>query len=176
MAPLTGAQALRQMFDQRDAKRNVRVAVGKDKVKIGQDYLDFSVQSDRPGYVYVALAGSDNKSLYLLFPNDLDQNNKVDANQPLALPRANWRVKAQGPTGTNNLLVIVSDGPARPGSAAGLKSRPLHDLAQRCRGPRQAGCLDVHLARSDHSGMRHASSPQEQRGVLGCLWRGEFCD
>ena len=89
----------------------MRVAVSKDQVKIGQDYLDFSVQADRPGYVYVALAGSDNKSLYLLFPNDLDQNNKLEANRPIALPRANWRVKAQGPAGMNNLLVIVSDGP-----------------------------------------------------------------
>ena len=112
------------MFDQRDAKRNIRVAVGKDRVKIGQDYLDFSVQSDRAGYVYVALAGSDNKSLYLLFPNDLDQNNKLDANLPLALPRANWRVKAQGPTGTNNLLVIVSDGPRDLAPLLGSKAGP----------------------------------------------------
>ena len=124
VAQLSGAQALRQMFDQRDAKRNIRVAVGKDKVKIGQDYLDFSVQSDRAGYVYVALAGSDNKSLYLLFPNDLDQNNKLDANLPLALPRANWRVKAQGPTGTNNLLVIVSDGPRDLAPLLGSKAGP----------------------------------------------------
>jgi hypothetical protein len=109
--PLTGEQALRQMFDQRDAKRRVQVGVGKAKLKIGQDALNFSVQSDRAGYVYVALAGSDNKSVYVLFPNDLDQNNKIEAGQPLQLPRPNWRVNASGPVGTDSLLVLVTDAP-----------------------------------------------------------------
>ena len=110
-APLTGEQALRQMFEQRDAKRSIRVVVGKDKLKVGQDALDFSVQSDRAGYVYVALAGSDNKSIYVLFPNELDRNNRIEAGQQLVLPRANWRVRAAGPAGTDNLLVLVTDGP-----------------------------------------------------------------
>ena len=108
---LTGEQALRQLFDQRDAKRIVEVTARKEPLKIGQDALDFSVQSNRAGYVYVALAGSDNKSVYLLFPNDLDQNNKIEAGQTLQLPRPNWRVKAAGPQGTDNLLVMVTDGP-----------------------------------------------------------------
>ncbi|MES2415711.1 MAG: caspase family protein [Pseudomonadota bacterium] len=109
--PLTGQQALQQMFDQRDAKRRVDVALVKNQLRIGQDALDFSVQSDRAGYVYVAMAGSDNKSMYLLFPNDLDTANKVEAGQKLVLPRPNWRVRAGGPSGTNHLLVFVADGP-----------------------------------------------------------------
>lgn len=108
---LTGEQALRQMFDQRDAKRQVNVTVSKDRLKIGQDVLSFSVKSDRPGYLYVALAGSDNKSVYLLFPNDLDQNNRVEAGQTIELPRPNWRVRASGPEGRDSLLVMVTDGP-----------------------------------------------------------------
>ncbi len=108
---LSGEQALAQMFDQRDAKRRILFSAGKEQLKIGHDVLDLSVQSDRAGYVYVALAGSDNQSLYLLFPNDLDQNNKVEAGQKLLLPRPNWRVKAAGPAGTDHLLVMVADGP-----------------------------------------------------------------
>ena len=110
-AELTGEQSLRQLFSQRDAKRNVQVSLAKGQLKIGQDALDMSVQSDRAGYVYVAMIGSDNKSTYLIFPNDLDQNNKIDAGQKLALPRSNWRLKASGPTGTDNLLIMVADGP-----------------------------------------------------------------
>ena len=110
-ALMTGEQTLRQMFDQRDAKRKVTVSLGKTQLKIAQDTLDLSVQSDKAGFVYVALAGSDNKSVYMLFPNDLDQNNKIEAGQTLQLPRANWRVKAAGPAGNNNLLVFVADGP-----------------------------------------------------------------
>ena len=108
---LTGEQALHQLFDQRDAKRRVAVTVRQESLKIGQDALDFTVQSNRAGYVYVALAGSDNQSVYLLFPNDLDQNNKIEAGQTLQLPRPNWRVKAAGPAGTDHLLVMVTDAP-----------------------------------------------------------------
>jgi hypothetical protein len=121
---LTGEQALRQMFDQRDAKRGVQIVAGKDKLKIGQDVLDFSVKSDRAGYVYVALAGSDNKAVYLLFPNDLDQNNKIEAGQKIQLPRPNWRVKAAGPVGTDNLLVMVADAPRDLTPLAANKAGP----------------------------------------------------
>ena len=110
-APVTGAQALRQMLEQADAKRRVQVSVSKSKLKIGQDKLGFSVRSERAGFVYVALAGSDNKSLYLLFPNDMDQDNKIEAGQQLSLPRPKWQVGAEGPPGVNNLLVMVTDAP-----------------------------------------------------------------
>lgn len=110
-APLTGAQALRQMFDQRDAKRDVRVSLQRNPLRVGQDTLDFSVQSPKAGYVYVAQAGSDNQSLYLLFPNEIDRDNRIEAGRTLQLPRPNWRVRASGPAGTNNLLVMVTDGP-----------------------------------------------------------------
>ncbi len=132
---LSGEQALRQMFDQRDAKRRVQVTLSKDKLKISQDSLEFVVQSDRAGYVYVAMAGSDNQSLYLLFPNDLDQNNKIAAGQQLGLPRPTWRVKAGGPAGRDNLLVFVADSPRDLSSLAASKTGPfvtsLNDSAGR---------------------------------------------
>ncbi len=123
-APLTGEQALRQMFNQRDAKRRVQVTLAKSQLKIDQDALDFAVQSDRGGYVYVALAGSDNRSLYLLFPNDLDQGNRIEPGQKLVLPRPNWRVKARGPVGVDNLLVLVTDGPRDLSQLAASKAGP----------------------------------------------------
>ena len=145
MPALTGEQALRQMFDQRDAKRRVQVTLSRDKLKIGQDALDFSVQSDRAGYVYVAMAGSDSKSLYLLFPNDLDQNNAIAAGQQLLLPRPNWRVKAGGPAGTDSLLVIVADGPrdlgALAGSAGAVKAGPFVTSFNDAGGRAQLGAL-----------------------------------
>jgi hypothetical protein len=138
---LTGEKALLQMFDQRDAKRRVQVTVGKDKLKIGQDVLDFSVQSDRAGYVYVALAGSDNKALYLLFPNDLDQNNKIEAGQKIQLPRPNWRVKAAGPVGTDNLLVMVADAPRDLTTLAASKAGPFVSSFNDAQGRAKLGAL-----------------------------------
>ncbi|MBC5764587.1 caspase family protein [Ramlibacter albus] len=109
--PLTGAEALQQVYDQRDAKRDVRVQAARNRLAIGKDYLEFSVTANRKGYVYVAMAGSDNQSLYVLFPNELDKANTVEPGKPLALPRDTWRVRASGPAGTNELLVLVTDAP-----------------------------------------------------------------
>ena len=129
------------MFDQRDAKRRVQVTAVKDKLKIGQDVLDFSVQSDRAGYVYVALAGSDNKALYLLFPNDLDQNNRIEAGQKIQLPRPNWRVKAAGPVGTDNLLVMVADAPRDLTTLAANKAGPFVSSFNDAQGRAKLGAL-----------------------------------
>ena len=133
---LTGEQALRQLFSQRDAKRKIQVSLAKNQLRIGQDWLDMSVQSDRAGYVYVAMIGSDNQSTYMLFPNALDQNNTIEAGQKLMLPRPNWRVKAGGPVGTDHLLVMVTDGP-RDLSALTTQAGPfvtsLNDAAGRAK-------------------------------------------
>jgi Domain of unknown function (DUF4384) len=138
---LSGEQALRQMFDQRDAKRRIQVTLSKDKLKIGQDSLDFMVQSDRAGYVYVAMAGSDNQSMYLLFPNDLDQNNRIEAGQQLALPRPNWRVKAAGPEGRDNLLIFVADSPRDLSSLSASKAGPFVSSLNNSAGRASLGAL-----------------------------------
>lgn len=108
---VTGVSALQQIYNQRDTKRRVQVNLVTSKLRIGQDNLAFSVQSDRPGYVYAILAGSDNKSLNVLFPNKLDDNNRISADQQLMLPRPNWPIKAAGPIGKNYLLIMVTDTP-----------------------------------------------------------------
>jgi len=140
-AQLTGERALRQMFDQRDAKRNVQISLSNGRLKIGHDVLDFSVQSDRPGYVYVALAGSDNKSVYLLFPNELDQENRIEAGHQLLLPRANWRVKAAGPAGVDSLLVIVADAPRNIKQLAASKVGPFISSLNDAEGRTKLGAL-----------------------------------
>ncbi len=139
--PLTGEQALRQIHDQRDAKRRIQFTTVNTQLKINQDALEFTVQSDRAGYLYVAQAGSDNKSVYLLFPNDLDQNNKIEAGQTLQLPRANWRVKAAGPAGVDNLLVMVTDGPRDLKSLEAIKAGPFVSSLNDAQGRAKMGAL-----------------------------------
>jgi len=139
--PLTGAQALRQMFDQRDAKRKVQVAVSREKMKIGVDTLEGSVTSERGGYLYVALAGSDNRSIYMLFPNELDQNNKLEAGKPILFPRGNWSVKAAGPVGTDTLLVMVTDAPRDLSQLGASKAGPFLASLNDAQGRAQLGAL-----------------------------------
>ena len=141
IASLTGEQALRQLFDQRDAKRRVQLTAVSGKLKIGQDALEFAVQSDRAGYVYVAQVGSDGKSVYLLFPNDLDQDNKIAAGQSIQLPRANWRVKAAGPPGVDHLLMMVTDGPRDLKPLDAVKAGPFVSSLNDAQGRSRLGAL-----------------------------------
>jgi hypothetical protein len=79
------------------------------QVVIDQDPLDFSVRSSRAGYLYLLHVGSDGQTFNLLFPNDLDRNNYVQANATVRLPRPSWRVKAGGPSGESYVMAIVSE-------------------------------------------------------------------
>jgi hypothetical protein len=129
------------MYAQRDAKRKLQVTLGQKSLKIGKDVLDFSVQSDKAGYLYVALAGSDNQSVYLLFPNDLDPGNKIEAGQKIQLPRPNWRAKAAGPAGTDNLLVVVTDAPRDTSKLGASKAGPFMLSLNDANGRAQLGAL-----------------------------------
>jgi len=114
-APVTpwsvSAITLREVEQQKNPRRKVDVQVSKKSLRIGQDALDLTIKSSHDGYVYLVLLGSDAKSFYLLFPNGLDKDNRIKANQAMRLPKPDWQVKAAGPAGTDQLLVIVSDTP-----------------------------------------------------------------
>jgi hypothetical protein len=164
-APLTGQQALQQMFAQRDAKRKVQVTLGQSSLRIGKDALDFSVQSDKAGYLYVALAGSDNESVYLLFPNDLDPGNKIEAGQKIQLPRPNWRLKAGGPTGTDSLLVVVSDAPRDTSKLGTSRAGPFMLSLNDAQGRAQLGAL---LTTSQAGGSKQCSSATARKNAALC--------
>ncbi|WP_350294919.1 caspase family protein [Limnohabitans sp. Rim8] len=117
---------LRDVEQQKNPRRKLDVQLSKSRLQIGKDTLDLSIKSSHDGYVYLVLLGSDAQSFYVLFPNGLDKANRIKANQTLRLPKPDWQVKAAGPAGTDQLLVIVSDTPrqmdsltlAEPTSAA----------------------------------------------------------
>ena len=98
-------------------------------------------RSERAGYVYAALAGSDGKALYMLFPNDLDQNNRIEAGQTLKLPQGKWRIKSSGPVGTNHLLVMVADAPRDLQALSAKKEGPFMTSLNDATGRAQLGAL-----------------------------------
>jgi hypothetical protein len=67
-----------------------------------------SIRSQRDGFVYMFYQGTQPGSFYLLFPNQLDSNNAIAANQDLQLPRQDWTVTALGPRGTDHVLIMVT--------------------------------------------------------------------
>jgi hypothetical protein len=110
-APIRPAATLADLYSNRDDRRTVKADVATPRMTIGRDKLALTVTSSHAGHLYILMAGSDGKSFDLLFPNQIDRQNRIDAGVPLSLPRASWELVAQGPPGTNRLLLLVSDAP-----------------------------------------------------------------
>jgi hypothetical protein len=109
IAPVGPLAALKDIYAQRDTRRTVSVSMPRDTLRINQDMFTMTVTSSHAGFVYVLLLGSDETSFYMLFPNALDQTNRIEANKSMRLPRPHWGVNAAGPPGTDQLLVIVTE-------------------------------------------------------------------
>jgi hypothetical protein len=88
----------------------VELRAARQELTINKDALDFSVRTSRAGYLYVLHIGSDGKTFDLLFPNDRDSNNYVQAGT-VNMPRPSWSVMAGGPVGESYLMAIVSETP-----------------------------------------------------------------
>jgi len=106
------ALVLQDIHNGRDDRRKVSLSVNAAEYKINKDTMRIQVNSDRAGYLYILTAGSDGKTIDMLFPNKLDQDNKIAANSAMSLPRkSNYAIKLAGPAGRNSLIAIVTDQP-----------------------------------------------------------------
>jgi hypothetical protein len=135
-AQFSAVGALDDIFEKRNREHTVAFALDRARVRVNQDKLTFRLSSSRPGFLYVFMVGTDKQHFHLLFPNALDENNRVEAGKELALPRAGWAMVAGGPPGTNHFVAVVSES-ARDFSATGLRKVdpfaefPLADAALR---------------------------------------------
>ncbi|MGC4061930.1 MAG: protein kinase [Aquabacterium sp.] len=130
--PFTTAAALEDIVRNADPLMAVNTITNKSQVTIGKDKLLFQVKSSVPGYLYVYLAGTDASHFYLLFPNALDDNNRIEANKLVELPRKGWHITADGPAGVDHIVTLVSPLP-RDLSKLGLNtadSIPEFDMAK----------------------------------------------
>lgn len=157
---LTPAQMLEELHRQRDAARGVHVELRTPDPRVGADPIVFDITSPRDGWLYLALAGSDGKSLYLLYPNALAADNRIRAGQTLRLPGPTWEVAAGGPAGTETLLAIVTDAP-----------RDLKRLPAETTGPFMKALLDergrARLQELMANGTQGTECAAESRGA-GC--------
>jgi len=102
---------LDEIFDYRDRNHAVTVSIDKIQFKINKDQLNFKIHSSKPGYIYTLAVGSDRSNFFLFFPNEVDQENFIRANEQIELPRDKWKLTSRGPAGTNHFIVIVSKYP-----------------------------------------------------------------
>jgi hypothetical protein len=99
--------ALNDIYGQRDDRWQVQATLSQPTLKIGSK-LALSIHSARDGFVYLFYQGTQPGSFYLLFPNQLDSNNAISADQEMQLPRPEWSVTALGPRGIDHVMVMVS--------------------------------------------------------------------
>jgi Caspase domain/Domain of unknown function (DUF4384) len=108
---VTPYATLLDIYNSRDDRRLVTLAASKTAFRVGKDPVEFTLGSTHAGYIYLLMVGSDGKTFDMLFPNQLDANNYLQAGQSLRLPRPAWEIKPGGPAGKNHLLAIVTDAP-----------------------------------------------------------------
>lgn len=109
--PLASIASLKDVEAQRNPTRKLDIKMAKKTLKINQDYLDLQIKSSHDGYLYLVLLGSDKKSFYVLYPNQLDGDNRIQAGKTINLPKASWQIKAAGPAGVDHILALVADSP-----------------------------------------------------------------
>lgn len=118
--PFSTTAVLDEIVRGADPAIAVRAVADRERLAIGRDRMSFRVQSSQPGYLYVFLSGTDQSNLALLFPNEIDQDNRIGRDAEVVLPRKGWQITAGGPAGTNHLVAMVSREP-RDFANAGLK-------------------------------------------------------
>lgn len=156
------AEILEQIHAQRDGSRELQVKTVREQLKIGRDKLELNVTSPQDGYLYIALAGSDGKSLYLLYPNKLDGDNRIKAGQTVQLPRKTWQVDAGGPVGRDSLLVMVTDSPRQ---LKQLKTEAAGPFVQTLLDRQGRSLLQQVMASSANTGMAECSSAVPLRNL-----------
>jgi hypothetical protein len=109
-AAISSAELLSTIHRNADQKQTVSLRSLKSAYRVGQDYLELEVKSSKGGYLTLLSVGSSGR-IFQLFPNALDDKNRIEANSTLRLPRPEWRVPAGGPAGKNRFLAVVSSTP-----------------------------------------------------------------
>jgi serine/threonine protein kinase len=106
--PFSATQSLGSLLQTAKGGFEVAAKPGKPEVRISKDKLEFQIQSNKPGFAYVYLLNTVGE-LYLLFPNALDKRNRIESGATLSLPKASWAMNADGPAGTDEFVVLVSE-------------------------------------------------------------------
>lgn len=127
--------AMDEILQQASSSIKVEAAPQSDRVKIKHDRIAMSIKSSVDGYVYVLLRGSDGEFI-LLYPNNLDRNNRIKAGQTLNLPRTKvWNIQAAGPAGKDRFIAMVAPYPRdfsalQPHAANSFQVFPVDSLRQ----------------------------------------------
>lgn len=111
-AVLNSARALADaLFAGASHEIQVSATASMKTLVIDKDKLDFKVESNQSGYLYVFFANSDN-TLSMVFPNSKERENRIQANTEIRIPRSpRIFFRVEDPPGRNWLVFMVSPFP-----------------------------------------------------------------
>ncbi len=126
--PFSVVAALQAVVQQADPAFAVTARPDKSPLVVGRDRLRFHVQSSQPGYLYLFLTGADATHLWLLFPNQADNNNRLEAGRDTPVPRGGWHITASGPPGTDHVVALVTRYPMNLDAVGLRRDGDVHEL------------------------------------------------
>lgn len=110
-APVSLEDAINATLAGSDSSFGLTVDKVRTPLVIGRDPLSFVLNSQRNGLLYVLLWDKASGHLNLIFPNELDLQNKVSAGKPFVFPRPDWAYEADPPQGKWEVITLVSESP-----------------------------------------------------------------
>jgi serine/threonine protein kinase len=119
-APFSPSAVSELLYQSRATDWSLTGQASPQTVEIDRDFIRFAIRSERAGFLYIFMLGSDTRDWWMIFPNGKDRNNKLVAGEPLSLPRKTWPIQSGGPPGTTRFLAIASE-TERDFGAGGLK-------------------------------------------------------
>ncbi|MBM3213969.1 DUF4384 domain-containing protein [Candidatus Poribacteria bacterium] len=104
---LAAAAASKALAAVRNTTTPVRIGLdGPAIVAIGES-LSFRVTPNADGRLFVVNLSSDG-SLFVLYPNRLDEDNRVRRGETVSIPAGGWRIEAAGPPGVERVKAVLT--------------------------------------------------------------------
>lgn len=126
--PFNPLDEIDRIFQQRSRDYSVAVELEQAQVRIGRDKLRFRLRSNKSGYLYILMVGTDRQHFYKLFPNSVDEKNRVEAGKEITLPRTGWVMVADGPPGSDQFVAVVSENPRDFADSGMIKVDPFGEF------------------------------------------------
>ncbi|MBU0498787.1 MAG: DUF4384 domain-containing protein [Gammaproteobacteria bacterium] len=93
-------------FQEGENSFKVSIVSAPKQVEVGKP-MQFTVSSAKAGQLWVVQVDPKDE-LSLLFPNQLQRENRIEANKPLTLPGEGWSLEAAEPAGPSAMAFFVT--------------------------------------------------------------------
>ena len=110
-ASVSARPLLEDIRSRADPSFNVELRLSSSRLRTNVDFLDFTVQGNRSGYLYLLYVAPGSNEITVLFPNDIDKDNRIEGGRAQRYPRPGWAIRSQHTGNDGQLLAVIADTP-----------------------------------------------------------------